>query len=178
MHPKVMAAIHGVVRDSGLRARRALEVGGRTGPRSLLRAPEIEPAERYCLNLTRERSRDGVTAVVGNANHMDMFEDGSFDLVLCNATLEHDRSFWLSLAEMKRVLRRGGLLVIGVPGFVRDPQRDRGRRTITYKVHYRFDYYRFSEQAVREVFFDGMERVDAFAILVPPRIIGHGYKPA
>jgi hypothetical protein len=44
-------------------------------------------------------------------------------------------------------------------------------------VHYRFDYFRFSEQAVREVFFDGMRRVRVRAILHPPRIIGHGYKP-
>jgi hypothetical protein len=44
-------------------------------------------------------------------------------------------------------------------------------------VHYRFDYYRFSEQAVREVFFEGMERVRVRAMMTPPRLIGHGWKP-
>ena len=57
---------------------------------------------------------------------------------------------------MKRVLKPGGLLIISVPGYVQDPERDLGRATHTYRVHYRFDYYRFSEQAVREVFFEGM----------------------
>jgi hypothetical protein len=79
-------------------------------------------------------------------------------------------NFWLSIAEMQRVTKPGGLLVISVPGYVKGgdtgPGRDRGRRTATYRVHYRFDYYRFSEQAVREVFFAGMEDVEVSAMLV------------
>jgi hypothetical protein len=67
--------------------------------------------------------------------------------------------------------------VIGVPGYVKDEERDQGRSTLTYRVHYAFDYYRFSEQAVREVFFDGMRRVRVRAMMTPPRIIGHGRKP-
>jgi hypothetical protein len=61
---------------------------------------------------------------------------------------------------------------------VQDPERDQGRATHTYRVHYRFDYYRFSEQAVREVFFEGMTRVRVKPVMFPPRIFGHGYKPA
>ena len=30
---------------------------------------------------------------------------------------------------------------------------------------------------MREVFFDGMERVRVRALMTPPRIIGHGWKP-
>jgi SAM-dependent methyltransferase len=108
---------------------------------------------------------------------MTAFKDETFDLVVCCSTLEHDKRFWLSVAEMKRVMRPGGLLVIGVPGYVKDEERDQGRSTLTYRVHYRFDYYRFSEQAVREVFFDGMERVRVRAMMTPPRLIGHGWKP-
>jgi hypothetical protein len=67
--------------------------------------------------------------------------------------------------------------VIGVPGYVKDAERDQGRSTLTYRVHYRFDYYRFSEQAVREVFIDGMERVRVRSMGTPPRLIGHGWKP-
>ena len=84
-------------------------------------------------------SEGEIVAVTGNANRMDAFEDEMFDLVLSNATLEHDKHFWLSVAEMHRVLRPGGLLVIGVPGFIKDPDRDQGRSTLTYRVHYRFD---------------------------------------
>ena len=172
-----MARFHEILRDSGVRPARALEVGGVLGANSLLRAPPLEGAERYALNLVEMESRAGVTAVTGNANDMHMFDDASFDLVMSNATLEHDRHFWKSLAEMWRVLRSGGFLIICVPGYVKDPERDRGKRTATYKIHYRFDYYRFSEQAVRDVFFEGMERVEVAALMRPPRIVGHGYKP-
>ena len=40
-------------------------------------------------------------------------------VVVCCATLEHDKRFWLSVKEMQRVLRPGGLLVIGVPFYSR-----------------------------------------------------------
>jgi hypothetical protein len=39
------------------------------------------------------------------------------------------------------------------------------------------DYYRFSEQAVREVFMDGLVDVSVKLVLTPPRIIAWGRKP-
>ena len=177
MSPKVKRRFHAIIRRSGIKPARALEVGGLMGEDSLLRFPELAGAERYCLNLVDLPSEDGITAVRGNANDMRQFKDDWFDLVVCCSTLEHDKRFWLSVAEMKRVLAPGGLLVIGVPGYVKDEERDQGRSTLTYRVHYAFDYYRFSEQAVREVFFDGMRRVRVRAMMTPPRIIGHGRKP-
>jgi SAM-dependent methyltransferase len=173
-----MRRYHAIIRRAGVRPERALEVGGLMGADSLLRFPELAGAERYCLNLVELPSEDGITAVAGNANDMrDVFKDDQFDLVLCSATLEHDKRFWLSVAEMQRVLKPGGLLIISVPGYVKDPDRDQGRATHTYRVHYSFDYYRFSEQAVREVFFEGMRRVRVRPVMFPPRIFGHGYKP-
>ena len=178
MSPKVKQRFHQVIRNSGIRPQRALEVGGLMGEDSLLRFPELAGAEeRICLNLVELPSDGEVQAVKGNANDMSQFDKDSFDLVVCCSTLEHDKRFWLSVEEMKRVLRPSGLLVIGVPGYVKDAQRDQGRSTLTYRVHYSFDYYRFSEQAVREVFFDGLERVRVRAVMTPPRIIGHGWKP-
>jgi SAM-dependent methyltransferase len=173
----VKAKIHDVLRDSRIEPARVLEVGGVAGRKSLLDSPQVAFAERVVLNLAPIREAEGIEFVLGNANDMP-FEDDSFDLIMSSATLEHDKRFWLSLGEMKRVLRPGGLLIISVPGFVKDPERDRGRWTRTYRVHFAFDYYRFSEQAVREVFFEGMERVKVDPILRPPRIVGHGYKPA
>ena len=47
--------------------------------------------------------------------------------------------------------------------------------TLTLHVHnYPGDYYRFSPQAFREVFFEGMQDVEIFPLLTPPRIIGSG----
>jgi SAM-dependent methyltransferase len=177
MDPAVKETFCAVVKASRLRPRRALEVGGLMGAKSLLRCPGLRRAERFCLNLRPLPSRPGITAVEGNANDMSMFDDESFDLVLSNATLEHDKHFWLSVAEMHRVLAPGGMLVIGVPGYIAEPERDRGRATDTYRVHFLFDYYRFSLQAFREVFLAGLEDIEAQAILRPPRLIGFGFKP-
>ena len=177
MRPEVHDAFHRIICDTRIRPSEALEVGGLVGPRSLLRFPELATASRSCLNVRAMSGRRGVEAVTGNAHDMP-FEDERFDLVMSNATLEHDRQFWLSLVEMHRVLRPGGLIIIGVPGYIKDPENDRGRATLTYRVHYRFDYYRFSEQAVREVFLEGMEQPQIVVVPAPPRIIGWGWKPA
>ena len=42
--------------------------------------------------------------------------DATFDAVVSTEMLEHDRTFWLSMAEMGRVLRPGGLLIITARG--------------------------------------------------------------
>jgi hypothetical protein len=116
--------------------------------------------------------------------------------------LEHDPSFWLTLAEMRRVVRPGGLIAIGVPGFgamktipwwrlMRAAGRmsfSRGSRpgvaswiaaaAPTLGLHsYPADYYRFSEAAVRDVFLGGLSGVAVRTILQPPRFVGWGREP-
>lgn len=44
------------------------------------------------------------------------FDDGEFEIVVSTEMLEHDAQFWLSLPEMGRVLRRGGLLLLTMRG--------------------------------------------------------------
>jgi ubiquinone/menaquinone biosynthesis C-methylase UbiE len=169
-----------ILAERGVHPDRVLEVGGRIGPDSLLLFPELADAKRFCINLEDIADDYGISAVTGNANNMDMFGDASFDLVVSNATLEHDRYFWLSLAEMRRVLRPGGLLVIGVPGFKKDKEplpNIPPDATLTYKVHMWHDYYRFTPKALRNVFFEGFDDVQVRPMLKPPRIVGHGLKP-
>jgi len=177
MNPHIMKRFHKIIRERGVAVRRALEVGGYVDDKSLLRIPELESAERLCLNLVPLESQDGITAITGTANKMDMIDDSSVDLVVSNATLEHDGRFWLSVAEMRRVLRPGGLLIIGVPGFVRDNPPMPGKVTHTFRVHMTHDYYRFSLRAVDEIFLEGMEDRQVFPMLKPPRILGHAIKP-
>ena len=50
MNPAVQARIHDIIRASGIKPERALEVGGTTGARSLLRTNALAGCERYCLN--------------------------------------------------------------------------------------------------------------------------------
>jgi SAM-dependent methyltransferase len=100
------------------------------------------------------------------------FGDEEFDLVLCNSVLEHEPKFWIGLTEMTRVLKKGGLLMLGVPGF------DSTRETLQFHP-YPDDYYRFSASAMQEVLLGDLEKKECFLIHkqnFPPRIIGYGYK--
>ena len=136
-----------------------------------------------------------------DAHDLSEFRDGSFELVLSNSMLEHDPQFWLSVAEAKRVTALGGYLGVGVPAFVqmgavpalgflkgfsRIPLLGRGLRdalvagqasSLTLGVHnFPGDYYRFSEQAIRDVILEGMEEIATRLVLQPPRLIGFGRK--
>lgn len=48
--------------------------------------------------------------------HALQFPDASFDIVVSTEMLEHDAAPWLSMAEMGRVLRSGGHLIITARG--------------------------------------------------------------
>jgi ubiquinone/menaquinone biosynthesis C-methylase UbiE len=115
---------------------------------------------------------------------MDCFEDSRFDLVLCNATIEHDKFFWKTISEIRRVTKAGGHMVVGAPGYTtfvrsqsaRSPLNLLINATVTYRIHGKGDYYRFSPQSFREVLLEGMKDVEIHTIMLPPRIIGVGTK--
>ncbi len=47
--------------------------------------------------------------------------------------------------------------------------------TLTFRYHGApFDYYRFTERAVQEIFLEGFASFSFRKIMVPPRIIGFG----
>lgn len=201
MSPEVYAAFEAICQREAIEGP-VLEVGAWPGPDSLLRLPALASIpEKTGINMEAVASDDMITMVVGNANAMPMFADETFGCVLCNATLEHDPRFWLTLAEIRRVTKPGGLIVIGVPGFRGmgpkhlAPQRSLVGRMIrllaavtrhdalvagtsTLGVHnFPGDYYRFTEQAVREVFFEGLVEPRIRWVMTPPRVIGWARKP-
>lgn len=174
-----------------------LEIGTVEPSTSLLQLPSLRGA-RSRVGLNREAVPEiaGFPVVRADANDLSLFADGSFDTVLSNAVLEHDPYFWRSLAEMRRVTRPGGLIAIGVPGFMKLPIERTMRRlarlpflrpavgdglpasTLCLQVHlFPGDYYRFSPQAVQEVMLEGLTETAVRTLLVPPRIIGAGIKP-
>lgn len=179
-----------------------LEVGASPGADSLLHLlpPAAQPG-RTAINLeVPQRDTSGIRWVRGNANRMTMFEDASFGCVVCNSVLEHDPRFWESVREMRRVTRPGGLMVLGVPGFrdggpdtlapagtwarwllrwvSRLPAHEFLRAgTLTLSEHFHpGDYYRFSEQAMREILLDGLDTPQTRWLMVPPRVVGWGRK--
>ena len=138
---------------------------------------------------------------------MSIFNDESFDAVACNAVLEHDKFFWKTITEVKRILKPGGLFYVGVPGYSERHNLfqkalmkviqsatfhsvpllyrlaqwallTRLASTPTYLFHAApDDFYRFSEGAIREVFLEGFVILHLECMLDPVRIIGVGNKP-
>ena len=177
-----------------------LEIGAVDRADTLLRLPALRGARsRVGVNLDgRQSACKDFQILQADANQLTCFSDASFDTVLSNAVHEHDRFFWRSLAEIRRVTRPGGLIVIGVPGFTklrgevflgrvsRLPiiwRLGRGRlaglmaSTLCLGIHlFPSDYYRFSPQAMQEVFLEGLKETEVCTVLVPPRIIGVGVK--
>lgn len=201
MHSEMFAAFDEICRQQNA-AGRVLEIGAMPSPDTLLALPSLAGvAEKIGINLDGPSHGADFRIVGGNANAMTMFANASFDVILCNSMLEHDRRFWLTLAEIRRVGRPGALVAIGVPGYaeLRMPMRRLGKwlaklpllgrslrlqlpalsaGTPTLALHNMpGDYHRFSEQAVREMFLDGLEAPRVRRLLTPPRFIGWGRLP-
>lgn len=193
MNPAIFDAFEEICRRRGAGGH-VLEVGAVPSDDALLCLPCLSGAvSRVGVNQEPACRHGDFEILQADANDLARFPDATFDTVLCNSTLEHDPFFWRALAEMRRVARPGALLVIGVPGYTRRTATPRLRRlagrlpwvrsrlapwragTETLGVHEMpGDYYRFSLQAVREVFFEGCADVEVNELLVPPRLVGAG----
>jgi len=105
--------------------------------------------------------------------HNICFSDRYFDIIICNAMLEHDAEFWKTISEVNRVLRSDGLFIVSVPcySYCKTEVKD---ATLTYKVH-GDDYYRFSDKSVKEVFLNGMKDVQSETVMIPLELL-HGEK--
>jgi SAM-dependent methyltransferase len=179
-----------------------LEVGAVHGPDCLLNLPAFNDCtERIGVNTMAQASTGLLKYIQANANDLSCFQDNYFQAVVCNSMLEHDPYFWKTLSEMYRVTASGGLIVIGVPGYSGMGMNQVFKKhnllqrllfrlagiydkevlsasTLTLGEHfYPGDYYRFSRQALQEVFFNGMVDVTIHTIMNPPRFIGIGTKP-
>ena len=182
---------------------RVLEIGAVPTSDSLLNIRSLASAsELIGINLDGGESytfgegelRNQFKLIKANANEMTCFNDDRFDTILCNSVLEHDKYFWKTIAEIRRVAKPGGLIVIGSPGYDQlenvvlrgVPEKNRIHwlnhfkknypGTPTLHVHnWPGDYYRFSPQSYKDIIFAGMRDVEVYSILVPPRIIGIGY---
>lgn len=70
-----------------------------------------------------------------SANDMtDLFKDSSFDVVLCSSVLEHDRYFWKTLGEVRRILKPAGLFFLGVPAYSKNTGYIRNGLLFAWKV--------------------------------------------
>jgi SAM-dependent methyltransferase len=187
MHPKVFKQFEKIIKEN-FRGKTVLEVGAVPNSDSLLSSLHLNAAIKVGINCQDVGKFQDFEVLPANANDMSLFESESFDLVMSNATLEHDPYFWKSLAEIKRVCRKGGLVIIGVPGYAGRPDSIFKSRffpefirvsTPTLHLHRSTgggDYYRFSEECILNVFLEGLHQKAVNVVLDPPRIIGFAYK--
>ncbi len=202
MHPAIFDAFDAICRQEKAGGR-VLEIGAVPTSDTLLALPSLAGASRKIgVNLAPASRGPDFEIIETDANALTPFEDDSFDLVLSNSMLEHDRRFWLTLAEIRRVARPGALIAIGVPGYA-DMRRlpfPRLRRFVPHlpvvgrSLHRHIgalqagtstlgrhdfpgDYYRFSEQAMREVLLADLERPAVRRLLDPPRFLGWARMP-
>ena len=111
----------------------------------------------------------GVDVVVnGHDIKLPIFKRNSFDVTICLETFEHDVMFWVTLRNLREVTKEGGYMLISTPTFKfplhRHPQ----------------DFYRFGEDAYRELFFRGWDILDLREVVskgVNPGIVCIGRKP-
>ena len=122
MHQSVMEYVALAVKKYDLKHRKTLEIG----------SYDVNGSIRWLFKgdytgIDREAG-PGVDLVM-DASKMD-FEASSFDVVVSTSQLEHDPTFWLTLSEVKRVLRPGGHFILTTV-------------TTGFFVHNQPDYYRF-----------------------------------
>ncbi len=157
-----------------------IEVGAMPFDDSLPCRKSLQNAlERIGINRDGPYEYKGIHILKGHSNSTTCISDTQSDVVQCNAVLEHDKYFRMTLAKIQRVMRSSGLTVIGTPGYQRYWEEKiqsflqripllHGLRssssfnplfwsTITYRVHDApGDYCRFSRQSFRDAFFAGM----------------------
>jgi SAM-dependent methyltransferase len=91
-----------LISEKGLDAN-VLDVGG--GDR-MIKLPCFVNFDRFRYS--------GLVSVVGDAHHLP-FRDDAFDVILCEAVIEHLRKPWVAVEEFYRVLKFGGYVYAEVP---------------------------------------------------------------
>lgn len=89
--------------------------------------------------------RDGkdVDMVMNAHNTLQYFGRDAFDTIICMDMLEHDDAFWVTLDNIRAMLKQGGYLWVIMP-------------TLNFPIHnHPGDYWRATEQAFRDVIFNG-----------------------
>lgn len=211
MHPALYSRFEQLFREYPPAGNEILEIGATANvSETLLTLFKSVSGDYHCVGINIEfNSGDNLpyTLIQCNGNDMSIFEDESFDAVACNAVLEHDRFFWKTITEVRRILKPGGLFYVGVPGY--SNQNNLVQKTLLRVIRsvtlrrvplvYRFaqwtlltrlaststymfhaapnDYYRFSEEAIKEVFLEGFVVIHVECMLEPVRIIGVAKKP-
>jgi SAM-dependent methyltransferase len=146
-----------------------LEIGAARGSQSILTGNYFkERPDRIAVNLRDDDREDGIIFYKCNSNDMrGIFPDNRFQTVLSNAVLEHDRYFWRSVEEMRRVLAPGGILAVGAPGFIPREQ-----------LHVNAAITGLPAKAPATIICEGLEVLELRVVGVIPRLVAVARKPS
>jgi SAM-dependent methyltransferase len=134
--------IKAVNAEFDLQPSRVIDIGSRE-QKDRSGARDLFPLSQYLGVDIKDGPNVDVVADAYNLDHR--FHPGRFDAALCLHLLEHIARPWLVMKQVDYVLADLGLLYVSVP-------------TIGFPVHnHPGDYWRPTEQAVREVIMDGYE---------------------
>ena len=120
---------------------------------------------------TDMREGPNVDKAINGHDLLKHFNPESFDCVLCLETLEHDNFFWITVDNMRQLVKPGGWMVITVPS-LNHPRHDHPH-----------DYWRFFGTAM-ESLFAGFEEVHieeqnyaGQSLDLPDAVLAYGRKP-
>lgn len=87
--------------------------------------------------------------IVMNAHDLlKRWDRPTFDVIFCCETLEHDNKFWITVENMRTILKPGGWLLVTTP-------------SINFFRHdFPSDYYRFTDSAYKDFIFEGYENIN------------------
>ncbi len=118
--PKMNVRLRARLADLGMSSGRALDLGCGPTPVAAIALSKqgldvtgIDIAHSICA-LAHETSAGAVRAIVADAEHLP-FPDAAFDIVTCDDTIEHIFDQEAAAAEVARVTRRGGRLLVVTP---------------------------------------------------------------
>jgi SAM-dependent methyltransferase len=91
-----------------------------------------------------------------DARDMKEVEDGAYDCLFVSGVLEHIDDMPKAVKEMKRILRKGGTMLVGLPFRQAIHSQDDYWRFTEYSI-----YYLFGDMKIKSIYEIGME-VDKF----------------
>lgn len=96
------------------KTRKVLDIGAGSGVdtyRLVVEGADVTALEYNPVLVRRGQKEVPEARWIGGVSHALPFRSGSFDIVCCNAALHHMRDLQISLTEMLRVLRPGGIMI-------------------------------------------------------------------
>lgn len=117
LHNKIVAEYETLIRVHEVQAP-ILEIMHGQQQSAITMSGILAGKECHAIGRGKSTAVGGVSFHQGNPNDMSaLFGDQCFSTVIWDRAIERDPFFWLTLAEIKRVLKPAGFLIVCAPGF-------------------------------------------------------------